>query len=147
MAKDSCPKCGKDTSEKDYYPSQLKKKYAWCKVCLVNNNRKHRPKHKERDKQYNKEYRQKFPDKCRASERNAKLKKAYGISQNDFCRLLESQGNRCKICRESSEKFHVDHDHKTGKVRGLLCNLCNVGLGAFRDNVAYLENAIEYLVD
>ena len=146
----TCRRCGREVelTTEFFFPSQLKNKNtSWCKICTKGHNKENRHKFRERDKAYAKEYRQKFPDKCRASDRNAKLKKAYGISQDDFCRLLEAQGNRCKICRESSEKFHVDHDHKTGKVRGLLCNLCNVGLGAFRDNVAYLENAIECLVD
>ena len=50
------------------------------------------------------------------------------------------------ICGKD-EKLVVDHDHKTGKVRGLLCNHCNRGLGHFRDNVKFLEDAVKYLMD
>lgn len=67
--------------------------------------------------------------------------------------MLREQNNKCVICGQeiflfgSSPKLtaHVDHDHKTGKVRGLLCPECNIGLGKFRDNPDYLLKAASYL--
>lgn len=58
--------------------------------------------------------------------------------------MLAEQGGRCAVCAERPAE-HVDHDHVTGKVRGLLCFNCNGGLGQFRDDPQILELAIEYL--
>jgi len=83
------------------------------------------------------------------------LKKKYGITLEDYNKMLESQNNVCMICGKNETHKHnisskyvdlaVDHDHSTGKVRGLLCTYCNVGLGAFKDNKELLQKAIEYL--
>lgn len=60
--------------------------------------------------------------------------------------MFQAQSGRCAICHDQFEKRpHVDHCHTTGTVRGLLCHLCNVGLGAFRDNTKRLQSAIDYL--
>lgn len=59
----------------------------------------------------------------------------YGITRDDFDAMLARQGNVCAICKRHPEerngksKWNVDHDHETGKVRGLLCSACNIGLG------------------
>jgi len=58
--------------------------------------------------------------------------------------MLEEQGGLCAICR-AAPAAHVDHDHATGKVRGLLCFNCNGGLGQFKDRIQVLEAAIGYL--
>jgi hypothetical protein len=58
--------------------------------------------------------------------------------------MIDRQGGYCIICFDKPAE-HVDHDHKTGKVRGVLCFNCNGGLGQFGDNIGKLESAIEYL--
>lgn len=83
-------------------------------------------------------------------ERNAKLLKKYGITHDDYLRLLKEQDGGCAICgtkdpRQRSEHFHVDHDHATGIVRGLLCSPCNQGLGYFQEDVEVMARAIAYL--
>ena len=79
--------------------------------------------------------------------REGQLKIKYDISAYDYEEMLRRQGNVCAICKEGSDKvFHVDHDHCTGEVRGLLCKPCNVGLGWFRDNRKALLEASEYLL-
>lgn len=60
--------------------------------------------------------------------------------------MVEAQGGLCPICKKW-EAVHVDHDHVTGKVRGILCEPCNGGLGQFRDSVSTIRRAIEYLHD
>ena len=68
----------------------------------------------------------------------------YGIGADDFDELVEQQGGGCAICgRENPE--HVDHDHETGEVRGVLCFSCNGGLGQFRDSIDAAANAVAYL--
>ncbi|WP_306205106.1 endonuclease VII domain-containing protein [Actinoplanes sp. RD1] len=72
------------------------------------------------------------------------LRHRYGIGQAEFDALLAEQGGVCAICG-AADPEHVDHDHRTGYVRGILCFNCNGGLGQFRDNPAYLAQAITYL--
>lgn len=75
----------------------------------------------------------------------------------DYDAMLASQGGRCAICGRTDEivptqrgsgqrrRFCVDHDHDTGRVRGILCNLCNTGIGALRHDPMLLRAAIDYL--
>lgn len=85
------------------------------------------------------------------ARRQAVLRKyKYGLTAEDFQRLLVQQDHKCAIGREpltgdSLGRVSVDHDHTTGKVRGILCYGCNWGLGHFRDDVSKLQAAIAYL--
>jgi len=72
------------------------------------------------------------------------LRHRYGIGQADVDELLAAQGGVCAICGAADPK-HVDHDHRTGRVRGILCFNCNGGLGQFRDSPEFLAGAITYL--
>jgi hypothetical protein len=79
-------------------------------------------------------------------QRNQSLKSNYGITLVDYQEMLSAQGGACAICRcQSDRTLHVDHDHKTGAVRGLLCRNCNRGLGCLKDDATTLQNAAEYL--
>jgi len=84
--------------------------------------------------------------------RCAKLRRNYGITLAEYDEMLEAQGGRCKIeaCRTDVPgghgRFHVDHNHETGKIRGLLCHRCNIGLGHFRDSPHLLQSARDYLL-
>jgi hypothetical protein len=74
----------------------------------------------------------------------------YGVPIGEYQRMFDAQKGRCAICgRDNSgkanQRFHVDHDHKTGSIRGLLCHGCNVSIGHFRENDQILLNAIKYL--
>lgn len=73
--------------------------------------------------------------------------KKYGVETDDYDNLVKNQENRCAICKElpTIRKLAIDHDHIRGKIRGLLCHKCNVGLGLFEDNIAILKSAINYL--
>jgi hypothetical protein len=76
------------------------------------------------------------------------IKCRYGITLAEYNILLESQGGVCKICRRKSpqgKRLSVDHDHNTGRVRGLLCNPCNLVLGNANESVLTLQAAILYL--
>jgi hypothetical protein len=77
-------------------------------------------------------------------QRRYKLKHLYGLTPEQYNEILEEQ-NGCKICHKKSDRYHVDHDHSTGKVRGILCLSCNVAIGHFSDNLSTLQNAIAYL--
>lgn len=83
-------------------------------------------------------------NKCKQKDKN--LRKRYKISLNEFNYMAKLQNYECKICSEYiGYNGHVDHDHSTGIVRGLLCHQCNTGLGMFKDNPYSLHRAINYL--
>ncbi len=74
--------------------------------------------------------------------------KKFGLTGADFNRMLAEQGGVCAICRnvcKTGKRLAVDHDHATGRVRGLLCANCNTGLGKFGDSLLTLEAACAYL--
>ena len=83
--------------------------------------------------------------------RREAIYRRYKMTEEDYDNLLSKQSGVCAICLESDSKFrdgdlfHIDHDHDTGKVRGLLCRPCNQGLGLFRDRKDSLAEAINYL--
>lgn len=85
----------------------------------------------------------------RSLKKDCKYRRTYGISLKDFETMLVDQDNRCAICRTDTymgHNWHVDHSHKTGQVRGILCANCNTALGKFQDSVDILESAISYLL-
>lgn len=75
-----------------------------------------------------------------------KLKK-YGLSSEEYVLMVYSQRNKCAICHkvQKGKALAIDHNHSTGKVRGLLCQSCNIGLGHFKDSIDLLINARDYL--
>src|SRR6185503_17418755 len=83
----------------------------------------------------------------REERRERNLKRNYGISLKQYEWMETMQRGRCAICdqKEVSGRLRVDHCHKTGKVRKLLCMGCNLGLGAFREDPAAMKRAIAYL--
>lgn len=91
--------------------------------------------------------------RCRACASSAsharRVEDTYGITAEEYAELLDKQGGRCAICRcvPRSIRLAVDHDHKTGAVRGLLCKRCNHDLlGGGHDDIEVLYRAIEYLI-
>jgi hypothetical protein len=85
----------------------------------------------------------------RNRQRSWHLSRKYGITLERFEEMLEEQGGACAICRTDdpggSGTWHVDHDHETGRVRGLLCVRCNVAIGLLHDDLNLLRQAISYI--
>lgn len=80
--------------------------------------------------------------------RENQLKRKYGITIEEYDGILEAQEHGCAICGGTNvdgRRLHVDHDHITGRVRGLLCFACNSALGQFKDDPVRLSQAITYL--
>ena len=78
------------------------------------------------------------------------LQKTYGISLDDFLKMLTNQDYSCAICTKDLtnvpyKNVHIDHCHETGKIRGVLCQTCNMGMGMFEDKIDILKAAIAYL--
>lgn len=86
-------------------------------------------------------------------KRDYNLRKCFGIGLVDFEKMEDEQDHVCAICgnKETTERngvqlpLHVDHNHRTGKIRGLLCNRCNRTVGLFEDNIDIMASAISYL--
>lgn len=80
-------------------------------------------------------------------ERLSIIRRTYGLIEDDLIALKKKSNGKCMICDKKTTKLNIDHDHSTGKVRGLLCTGCNSGLGGFRDNIRIMERALDYLMD
>lgn len=89
-----------------------------------------------------------FKRKQKAANHDRSVQKTYGLAPGEYAEMYERQGGRCAICRRATGKVKrlaVDHSHRTGAVRGLLCGPCNQLLGHFRDSPSSLRRAAEYL--
>lgn len=91
-----------------------------------------------------------FRKGCKTCWQEKQLIATIGVDFKVYHHMLKAQGHRCKICQTTLEssrysKFAVDHCHKTGRVRGLLCTNCNTAIGLMKDSVERLASAIKYL--
>ena len=118
----------KDVSEFYYWPRGKKShRETRCKACR---------------KAYGRQHYHDNPGRNYAS----RIKREYGVGLSAVAALQAVQGGKCAICRDTpTYRLHIDHDHKTGRVRGLLCQPCNTAIGKFRENTEYLQAAILYL--
>lgn len=78
------------------------------------------------------------------AQREYLLRTKYGLTAADYNSMVEAQQHKCAICK-CEAPLQVDHCHKSGKVRELLCNNCNGGIGIFRENIEAMQRAIEYI--
>lgn len=122
-----CPDCSETKSLDDFprHRSRRDGRGEYCKPC-----------HNKRGRET------KF--RLHGGGRHYHLKGRYGIGAADVEAMVAAQGDQCALCR-TRPATQVDHDHQTGAVRGILCLLCNAGLGAFRDDPEIIASAIEYL--
>lgn len=104
----------------------------------------YRARHRDKLAVYARQWRQDNPDKSRAYKHKRRLKERYGLTPETYQQLLENHNRKCAICL-SNQRLCVDHDHKTGAVRGVLCSTCNAGIGSLRDSPTLLSRAIDYL--
>ena len=132
-----CNAC-KETKDIEEFSKDNRKKMGrryTCKICSCNYQKEHRkgsyvPRSRE------------LTGKSSAEKRLIKL---YGITQEEYLRLVYECNGKCEICGKELKVPYIDHNHNTGKVRGLLCPKCNFGIGQFNDNIDLLELAIKYL--
>lgn len=141
--------------------AKVGRKHGWCAECQKKYRVEQRDsgkiaeanlKYKERTGvTYQMAYRLRNPDRYRQLARE-KILKQYGITIADYEKMLLEQNNRCAICKTDSPaspdlktSFHVDHCHRTGVVRGLLCFRCNSAIGKLGDDPDLLETAAAYL--
>jgi hypothetical protein len=88
------------------------------------------------------------PERSKELSRKQHLKRKFGLSVEEYAKMLASQNGVCSLCENSCATGYslaVDHDHNTGKIRGLLCKNCNTALGLLKENVETMTKAIDYI--
>lgn len=127
-------------------PEWRAKRNAECRAWRAVHGEKYDAKQRLR-RQTDPEWREKQNARNRGRpQRHVALKHFYGMTLEDYQTMFEAQGGLCPICLKASDRtLHVDHCHKTGKIRALVCHRCNPGLGHFNDDPAVLRRAADYL--
>lgn len=116
-----------------------------CKECVTRNWKSWYSKEPEEKRRANNDANaRRYALKIGDSSISAATARRYGASPEEITELLQSSKGMCQICKVSTAT-HIDHDHNTGAVRGILCNTCNTGLGMFRDSCENLNEAVRYL--
>lgn len=150
-----CRRCKVAKEDGDFYKSKRTQDglQSWCKSCARENSKEWVSRHRDWYRKYEKERYQ--PGELNAIKREFRLKYALverGITFEEYQTLVETQGGKCAICgRAPGEankrewRLSIDHDHKTGKVRGLLCAICNPMIGLASDDPEILQKAVDYL--
>lgn len=146
----TCSKCKKEKELSEFYKHKRKKDgYSdYCKECDKEYCKKFRNENKEHLKQYKKKH---YKDNIQDYKNNS-LKNLYGVTIEEYNSMFDEINGICPGCGEqifntinSENPAVVDHNHKTGLVRGLLCGRCNSLLGFAKDNATTLENLTNYL--
>jgi hypothetical protein len=122
-----------------------------CAVCARASTYAWRDAHPEATKRSMEKHR--ASDQFRTYQREFKQRQVlakFGMTQEDYDSMIAAQGGTCAICRATSadsvgRRLHIDHNHQTGEVRGLLCGNCNLGIGKFGDNPDRMVKAVQYL--
>ena len=144
-----CYECG-ETKPLESFIKNVACRDGWagkCKTCA----KQYSAKWAAQNPKAGKSWRAKNPDRKRLHDRSSKLKALYGINVDQYDKMVYDQGGRCLVCKEIplSKKgkvgLHVDHDHLSGRIRGLLCHGCNVALGHLKENEDIVRNLLSYI--
>ncbi|MCK5614402.1 endonuclease VII domain-containing protein [Candidatus Pacearchaeota archaeon] len=155
-----CTKCKETKSISEFNKDTSHSKnglHSHCKQCVKKYNQVHKVRRHEQQKKYyqlhkakilkrNKEYSK--TEKGKSANLRKRLKSNYGITLEQYDKMIEDQNGVCAICggiNTNGQRLCVDHDHKTGKVRKLLCHRCNSSLGWVREDITVLRLMVKYL--
>ena len=167
-----CITCETEKSETEFPIRGNGKRRGQCRVCRNTKEKERRaiPGKRDREKenaQSRVRYQQNRTTEIQRSRRwnvanhekvlGSHLKKFFGITFQDYQRMIDEQGNKCAICENPEtaidkrtgkvRRLHVDHNHRTKRVRGLLCSRCNIGIGYLMDDPRIARKAADYLID
>jgi hypothetical protein len=116
-----------------------------CKKCHTEKTIQYQKKNKEKVNSKNLKWDKDNPDK----RRDAYYRRTYGITLDEYNNLHLNQSGKCKLCKDvevlPKSRLGVDHCHDTGRIRGLLCDLCNTALGRLGDSVESIERVLAYV--
>jgi hypothetical protein len=135
-----CTKCGQTKVWDEFFDDKRMSlgKSSWCKQCAARNASDWEGKHPV----YRRDRRRKLSPERRRSDH---LKQTYGLSIKDFDSMFANQNGRCGVCGKFMGRPFVDHCHTSGKIRGLLCQCCNLALGYLHDRSDVAIKAANYL--
>lgn len=135
----TCTKCKETKSRAEFWISGEGRVLSRCKHCLG---------------QISREWSKKNIKERLSKQAIARCKRKYGLTDEEYRALILVQGGVCSICKKpphaedkKDRRFAVDHCHKTGVIRGILCSPCNLALGLLEDNPDFFSAAIQYLED
>jgi len=139
MDSKACNKCSIVKPIDDYHVKKIGKKgqklyQGICKKCLNAYNLKKY--HNENEEQR---------ERRKLLNSYSHMKRKYGLTPDDFSAMILKQNNQCKICDCEMDDPQIDHNHSTGKIRGLLCKPCNMSLGLLKEDTNSLRNMISYI--
>lgn len=130
------------TKRAAYYRANKDKAIARSREWAITN--------RDRVRAYQKQWKKDNPEKQRALNRRSWLKRFYGLTVEEWEAMFEAQGRACKCCGspdpKASNGWHVDHCHDSKRVRGILCQQCNIMLGCAADDPSILKKGAEYLL-
>lgn len=142
-----CSKCDRTLSVSHFYKSIENKEglKTHCKTCQKAYVIAWQKKNKDSFGSYQRKWKHQNKEKCDAAAKYSKVRIKYGLSKEEYDKLMEQ--THCTICNAdlTERKSGLDHCHRTGRIRGVLCKQCNTGLGMFHDNPETLKKAAEYL--
>jgi hypothetical protein len=157
-----CSKCEATKPLAEFYRMTATKdgRRPECKACFDARRRRWYEKNREREIARVRSWQQANPERVKAwrdKNRGRRLKKLreihlrnkFGLTVEQYKQMLERQGGGCAICQSpptAGISLHVDHDHATGEIRGLLCVRCNNGIGLFRESAELFRSAAKYVV-
>lgn len=134
-----CPLCKRSFNLEDFGKDRR------CKICCRKKSKKYRKTYPSRVAASNKKSRSKNPQSVQRSLRKAKLKR-FGLSEEDYTKMLVSQNGVCAVCKQPGfKRLAVDHCHKTGKIRGLLCSSCNSAEGLLKSDSTIIRALADYV--
>lgn len=173
MRTKTCKKCSIDRPASEFWASSKSPDglQYWCKECHRSHQRQWNEKNQDKIREYRKKhrvirreryatdedyrerillqvkrFRESLPqEERRRRDRSGMLRAKYGLESDQVEEMWNEQGRKCSICKREAAVPDVDHDHVTGRIRGLLCGKCNRALGHFGDNIDGLMSAVRYL--
>src|SRR6266849_488145 len=145
-----CTTCGKEKPLEEFHKTKNHKdgRHQKCKACAKIYTAFRYKEKREEILAKNLIWKNNNRERHRWLNKNNKYQKRYGITIDQKVELIKAQNNKCMICLQDMglfSKAFVDHDHKTRKVRGILCDSCNRGIANFKVNTDLLQSAIRYL--
>lgn len=167
-----CYSCSTEKVETDFHKNKRNKsgRQSRCKDCdkkwhsdrykrdkekILKQSAIWRSLNKDKAEAKGKEWKSKNPEKAKRYQRTTNLRRSYGLEIQEYEEMLSAQNGKCAICGKHETFIHhktkevstlaIDHCHKTGKIRALLCRSCNMALGHFGDSISLMKTAIAYL--
>ncbi len=147
-----CSQCKRLKAQSDFsfHSQETGRRYSACKTCTKAKRTKQYSQNREALQEAQRTIRAKNPLKWKRYQRNLDLLRFYGITEEKFQEMSATQGHCCALCRRHKDQIGgkglvVDHNHKTGAIRALLCTRCNSGIGTFNEDPELLLKVSEYV--